>query len=327
MPLAAAVDAAPAAAPWQHLRQIVALCPDGAPKPGSGATRVRFGALADWSGQDLSLGRLAEGHMDALAILDEAAMEPVAGAVYGVWTARPSMGGTRAFLGPEGWQLEGDKPFCSGSTYLDRALVTAEADDGYRLFDVSVTDHVVHVHPQSWPSVGMADSLSETLRFGGPPVPGTGAISGPGFYLERPGFWAGAVGVAACWFGGARALLDRVTSVSTHPSDLVAAELGYAVAHVDLMRRVLEHAADEIDADPRDAKGEARRRALVVRHAVHHAALQVLGHVAAATGARPLCHDAEQGRRAADLYVYLAQYHGPQDARALGLTECDEKCR
>jgi hypothetical protein len=82
---------------------------------------------------------------------------------------------------------------------------------------------------------------------------------------------------------------------------------------------VLEDASKEIDADPTDEQGRARVRAHVVRHAVHHGALRVLEHVAAAGGARPLCHDRGQGQRAADLYVYLAQHHGAQDAKELGL--------
>ena len=213
----------------------------------------------------------------------------------------------------------GTKPFCSGSTRLDRALVTAECDDGYRLFDISVGENVVRVHPGSWPAVGMADSLSDTLDFGGPPVPAHHAVGPPGFYLERPGFWFGATGVAACWYGGARGLVGSVLqSLRPHPSELVVAEFGYAAAHIDLMRRTIQQAAGEIDADPGDRSGEAKRRALVVRHAVHHAAQEVLVHAAAAGGARPFCLDAEQARRVADLYVYLAQYHGPQDANALG---------
>jgi hypothetical protein len=40
--------------------------------------------------------------------------------------------------------------------------------------------------------------------------------------------------------------------------------------------------------------------------------------VAAAGGARPLCHDRRQGQRAADLFVYLAQHHGSADAQELG---------
>jgi alkylation response protein AidB-like acyl-CoA dehydrogenase len=302
-----------------ELREIAAERGAMLPKPGSGGTPARFAALADWATRDLSLSRLVEGHVDALAILEEAGREPEPGATYGVWAARQPVGGTTARLTADGWCLTGEKPFCSGSTRIDRALVTAESDDGYRLFDVPVAENVTAVHAGSWPAVGMADSLSETLDFGGPPVPARCAVGPPNFYLERPGFWFGATGVAACWYGGARGLVQEVLrSIGQHPSELVLAELGHAVAHIDLMRRAIDSAAREIDDDPRDRAGAAKRRALVIRHAVHHAAQQVLVHAAAAGGARPFCIHAEQAQRVADLYVYLAQYHGPQDANVLG---------
>jgi alkylation response protein AidB-like acyl-CoA dehydrogenase len=310
--------------PWLELREIAAGYGAVLPKPGSGGTPTRFAALADWATRDLSLARLVEGHVDAIAVLAEANLEPNPGATYGVWAARPRVGGVTADPVAGGWRLAGSKPFCSGSTRIDRALVTAECDDGYRLFDLSVAENVVAVHPGSWPSVGMADSLSDTLEFGGPPVPTSLAVGPPNFYLERAGFWFGGTGVAACWFGGARGLVEHVLrSVGPHPSELVVVELGHAVAHIDLMRRVIEQAAWEIDADPDDGTGTAKRRALVIRHAVHHATQQVLAHTAAAGGARPLCHDPDQAQRAADLYVYLAQYHGPLDANVLGHIACE----
>jgi alkylation response protein AidB-like acyl-CoA dehydrogenase len=305
---------------WEELREIAAERGTMLPKPGSGGTPARFAALADWATRDLSLARLVEGHVDALAILEEAGLEPDPGATYGVWAARQPVGGTTARLTADGWCLTGEKPFCSGSTRIDRALVTAESEDGYRLFDVPVAENVIAVH-----AVGMADSLSETLDFGGPPVPVHCAVGPPNFYLERPGFWFGATGVAACWYGGARGLVQEVLrSIGHHPSELVLAELGHAVAHIDLMRRAIDSAAREIDDDPRDRAGTAKRRALVIRHAVHHAAQQVLVHAAATGGARPFCLHAEQAQRVADLYVYLAQYHGPQDATVLGQMACGE---
>ena len=189
----------------------------------------------------LSLARLVEGHVDALAILAEAGKKADSGAVYGVWAARQSVDGTTALLAVDGWHLKGTKAFCSGSTRIDRALVTAECEDGYRLFDVSVAESVKGVHAGSWPAVGMADSLSETLDFGGPPVPRSRAVGPPNFYLERPGFWFGATGVAACWYGGARGLVDDVLrSIGPHPSEPILAEIGHAVAHIDLMRRALD---------------------------------------------------------------------------------------
>jgi alkylation response protein AidB-like acyl-CoA dehydrogenase len=308
---------------WVELRELVTENAVMLPKPGSGHTPARFAALADWATRDLSLARLVEGHVDALAILEEAGHQPDPEALYGVWAARQPAGGTTAQRTADGWLLTGEKPFCSGSTRIDRALVTAECSDGYRLFDVPVAENVTAVHAGSWPAVGMVDSLSETLDFGGPPVPTSCAVGPPNFYLNRPGFWFGSIGVAACWYGGARGLVEEVLrSIGPHPSEPILAELGHAVAHVDLMRRALDSAAREIDDDPWDRAGDAKRRALLVRHAVHHGAQQVLVHAAAAGGARPFCLNAEQARRAADLYVYLAQYHGPQDASLLGHMAC-----
>jgi alkylation response protein AidB-like acyl-CoA dehydrogenase len=293
---------------------------EAVPLPGRGHTWDRFAALSAWAARDLSLGRLGEGHLDALAILAEAGREPVdPKSIYGVWAARSPTGGTMARLAPDGWHLSGRKEFCSGSGLIDRALVTADSPAGYLLFDLAVSENVTAARPDSWLAVGMADSLSETLEFGGPVIASERVIGAPGFYLDRPGFWFGAVGVAACWYGGAKGLVETlVASLDPSASDLVLSSLGEAVARVGAMRRVLADAAAEIDADPVDTQKRARSRALVVRHAVHRAASEVLDHVAAAGGARPLCHDNRQGQRAADLYVYLAQYHGPQNSAELG---------
>jgi alkylation response protein AidB-like acyl-CoA dehydrogenase len=290
------------------------------PLPGQGDTWTRFDALSRWAAQDLSLGRLVEGHADALAVLAEAGREPAhPGATYGVWAARSASGGTTARLDSDGWHLAGQKPFCSGSGLLERALVTADTADGYRLFDIDVARQVVSTHPDSWQAVGMADSQSETLRFGGPPVPTDCVVGEAGFYLSRPGFWFGAIGVAACWYGGAAGLVEHLRcTLDPQSPDHVLVDFGHAVAHAEAMRRVVEDASREIDADPNDLEGRARARAHVVRHAVHHGALRILEHVAAAGGARPLCHDRGQAQRAADLYVYLAQHHGATDAQELG---------
>jgi alkylation response protein AidB-like acyl-CoA dehydrogenase len=295
---------------------------DGAqfPLPGSGATWRRFERLAEVASRDLSVGRLAEGHTDALAILAEAGMKPFGeGLSYGVWAARSKQGGTKAERVGGGWLLSGTKEFCSGSGIIDRALVSAETDEGYLLFDVALSEHVASVRPDSWPAVGMADSASETLEFAGPVIAGTRVVGPPEFYTHRPGFWFGSAGVAACWFGGAMGLVSNLqSSMSSEPNAHVLADLGAAVSSLEAMRAVLKGTADSIDEDPLDALKQAHRRALVARHVVHNGALDVLARVGAAGGARPLCHDASQARRAADLFVYLSQHHGGVDDAELG---------
>jgi len=295
---------------------------DGAelPLPGAGSTWRRFETLAAWSSRDLSVGRLSEGHVDALAILSEAGSKPIGEqSSYGVWAARSAHGGTSAERVNGGWRLAGSKEFCSGSGILERALVTAETESGYRLFDIAVNENVAFFDHASWPAVGMADSMSETLEFTGPVIPDSHVVGPPDFYTARPGFWFGASGVAACWYGGALGLVNSLLdSLATTPSDFVLADVGLAVAEIESMRSFLKDTATSIDADPEDVEKQARFRALTSRQVVHDAALHVLLLIGTAGGARPLCHDEEQSRRSADLFVYLAQHHGGADAAELG---------
>jgi alkylation response protein AidB-like acyl-CoA dehydrogenase len=290
------------------------------PRPGGGDTPARFARLSAAGAEDLSLARLLEGHADALAILDEAGRPRRDAAVrYGVWAARSGRGGTTATPTGGGWRLSGTKPFCSGAGLVDRALVTAEAPDGYRLFDVEVGTVVDTGEPGSWPAVGMADSVSWTLHFDGTVLPRSAAVGPPGFYTRRPGFWFGACGVAACWHGGAVGLLRGVLdSLRGDPGPLVLLEIGRAAGVLGASGHVLEATARAIDDDPGDGAGDAERRALVLRQTVHDGCRAVLAMTASAGGARPLCHDADQARRAADLHVYLAQHHGDADAVELG---------
>src|SRR5690348_908598 len=59
-----------------ELRRMLAAGELDLPLPGAGRTAQRWAALAAWGARDLSLARLAEGHVDALAILTEAGRAP-----------------------------------------------------------------------------------------------------------------------------------------------------------------------------------------------------------------------------------------------------------
>ena len=125
------------------------------PLPGGGRTRERWAVLAAVAEEDLSVGRLAEGHADALAILAELGADPApSGSRWGVWAAQPPGPGVTASRAAGGWRLDGTKQYCSGARSLTHALVTAAAPDGTRLFAVSTSD-LVPV-PGTWPATGMA---------------------------------------------------------------------------------------------------------------------------------------------------------------------------
>src|ERR1700722_7499257 len=170
------------------------------PLPGGGRTRERWAALADLAEEDLSLARLAEGHVDALAILAElGAAEAPTASRWGVWAAQPPGPGLAASQADAdgGWRLDGIKRYCSGARSCTNALVTATAPDGNRLFAVSTRN--LSPVPGSWPATGMAGSDTLDVRFAGIAAE---PVGGPGHYVDRPGFAHGGAGGAALGGGG-----------------------------------------------------------------------------------------------------------------------------
>ena len=283
------------------------------PMPGSGGTLERWRALVELAADDLCVARLVEAHLDALAVLAElGGPPPPRGSRWGVWAARPPVGGVTARPVDGGWLLDGVKPWCSGARACSHALVTAQAPDGYRLLAVELaTARPVH---DTWPAVGMAGS--DTLDVDLTGVVGQ-AVGGPGDYLDRPGFWHGAMAVAACWYGGAvgiaRTLL--VTAGRRTPSEHALAHLGAVDAALSAVEGALRDAAAAVDRDP---LADQHRRAARLRAQTERAATEVLDRVGRATGAGPLCKDERHALLAADLPVYLRQSHGEADLATLG---------
>jgi alkylation response protein AidB-like acyl-CoA dehydrogenase len=286
------------------------------PFPGGGRTRDRWAALAALAEEDLSLGRLAEGHADALAILAELGENaPAPGSRWGVWAAQPPGPGLTARRDAGGWRLDGTKQYCSGARSLTHALVTAAAPDGIRLFAVSTHDLVPVTG--TWPATGMAGSDTLDVDF-----PGIAAepVGEAGSYTGRPGFAHGGAGVAACWYGGARgvgqALLGAAAKREIGPHAL--AHLGAVDVALHTAWTALDVAAAQIDADPEDRGHDGWRRAQRLRALIEATATEVMHRTGRALGAGPLSHNEAHSRRVADLTVYLRQHHAERDLAELG---------
>lgn len=297
------------------------------PQPGSGRTVEHHATLVEIAAADLSLARLAEGHSDALVILGELAGDAAraaaetSGATYGVWAAEPPDAVLEATRVDGGFRLQGTKRYASGAHALGRALVTARADDGVRLFDVDLRVPGVTPRAGTWQAVGMADSDSVEVRFEGVRVPAAAAIGEPGAYVDRPGLAHGGIRVAACWAGGAvgatrtlAAWLRAKPAIDAHQ----AASFGAMVSTCRAILEVLGVAARAIDADPGDARTEGTLRALHVRRVVEQGATEVLRECGRAAGSGLMVFDRAHARRVADLPVYLRQHHAGRDLEALG---------
>ena len=286
------------------------------PLPGSGATRERWAVFADLGGEDLSLARLGEGHADAVAILAElGAAGPSPGSRWGVWAANPPGLNVTATRRAGTWLLRGTKQYCSGARVCTHALVTAAAGDGEQLFAVSTDD--LEPDAGSWPATGMAGS--DTLDVGFPSVCAE-PVGPPRGYTNRPGFSHGGAGVAACWYGGARAVGRTLVSAASKrdigPHAL--AHLGAVDIALRAARAALGQAAGDIDADPDDLRGEGPARSLRVKTLTEAVATAVMARTGRALGAGPLSHDEAHSRAVADLTVYLRQHHAERDLARLG---------
>lgn len=287
------------------------------PLPGHGDTARRHEALKRWGARDLSFGRIAEAHTDALAILAEAGQPARSGSLYGVWASEGPAGRltyTRSANGD--CVLRGTKQFCSGATFLEAALVTAHGEVGTLLLDVALDDAGVRPQASGWASAAMADTDTVAVDFDDVRVSAAHAVGKPDWYLSRPGFWHGAIGPAACWAGGALSLIDaaaRFVRRDPHSRAQVGAlqSVGWA------LNAYLDRSGQEIDQDPEDQRGEARVRALKVRHLIERACTEVLDRFGRATGPQLLAHDAHVARQHAALALYIRQCHGERDLETI----------
>lgn len=263
---------------------------------------------------DLCLGRLVEGHADAMRILDQAGVAPRAG-VYGVWASRSAGTGVKASPEGVGWRLSGESRFSSGIDLIDRALVPGWVDDDtHLLFDVDAT--AVHPDRTSWQTSAMDASRSFTV---GVDVPARedDIVGPPGFYLRRPGFAVGGLEVAAVWLGGAQAVLDEVVeglrrfSPTAHQQRRVGTmeqSLWQARVAVDSTVRRLP----DLHADALDQETAAARTAVV------ETCERVVDEAGRIVGPAGLSGNRRLARTLADLTIYARQHHVDLTLQSLG---------
>jgi hypothetical protein len=287
--------------------------------PGSGSTRDLWEHLATIAADDLGAARAIEPHLDAVAILKQAGAHPPTGA-WGVFAAE---GGPplRALRDGEGWVLEGTKPWCSLADRLNAALVTALRDDGERqLFAVQLRQRSVHAHDGEWVARGLSEIPSGSVDFKRTKATPVGDA---GWYLTRPGFAWGGIGVAACWYGGAVGIArDLFAAQRVRSDDISQFHLGAVDVALEAARVALADAAARIDGGW--AVGSAGKiLAKRVRAIVVGACETTLLHSAHALGPAPLARDAAHAKRVADLELYIRQHHAEHDLASLGRSLLD----
>ena len=301
----------------------IRLGPD-VPLPADRRTATRWNVLASAAAGDVTAARVVEPHLDALAILGEAdtdghrpdlpSLGVDASSCWGVFAAEGP--GTRltATQDADGWRLDGVKPWCSLAGMLSHGLITAHTDAGRRLFAVGLRAPGVRVQDGGWHAKGLSTVVSGPVEFAAVRAVPVGPA---GWYLARPGFWWGGIGVAAVWWGGAvgvaRALHARCHSSPDQP--VLVLHLGAVDAALHASGAVLAAAAADIDEH---TGVDGRLLAARVRGTVHDSAEFTLLRTGHALGPAPLALDAAHARRVADLTLYLRQHHAERDQADTG---------
>lgn len=318
----------------QRLTQLLSRDLDRLPLPAGGETLQRWAILADIAGLDLALLKLFEGHTDALAILAELS-DPArfpTDACWAVWAAEPptarlelrpdrmtkdgaeeSAADASPLVDGQRVRLNGRKAWCSGAATVSHAMVTAWYRQTPCLAAVEMNADGVGITPDGWRAVGMAATRSVEVEFDDVAASLVGHTGG---YLQRPGFWHGGIGIAACWWGAAARLGEFLRESLTGRDD------PHGLAHLGAVDVALLHgqarlheAATWIDAHP-DA--DTRQLALSVRAAVDGIVADVIHHVGRGVGAGPYCRDAAFARLMSDLPVFVRQCHAERDLEAIG---------
>ncbi|GAA3707801.1 hypothetical protein GCM10022268_16450 [Sphingomonas cynarae] len=267
-------------------------------------------------GADLSLGRLYEGHVNAVQLVHAYGSDAqratltrdlAAGCLMGVWNTEPSPG-MKVTRSGDGAVLDGAKVFASGAGRLDRVLITARDDDGAKqmiLADVAgMTDRADN---RRWAVRGMRGTMSGRFDFTGMTVPADALIGGAGDYEHEPRFSAGAWRFTAVQLGAVAALVrllrDHLVTTGKGDDPVQRLRFGRCVATTRSAGMWVERAAQLAQGEAADAIPFV----LMTRGIVEEAGLVVMEAAARGVGTASFFDGDPIDRITRDLGLYLRQ--------------------
>jgi alkylation response protein AidB-like acyl-CoA dehydrogenase len=298
--------------------------------PGSRGRRASFGeewrVLRAVSRADGSVGRIFDGHLNAVERVSVLASEPLrtreleavasGKLLLGVWGADPIPGEgppTRIVETESGPVLEGVKTFCSGSTGLDRALVAVRGADGTPgpplLAYVDLRGGGFEVDQTWFRGSGMRSSESHRVVFRGARV--LTVLGEPGELVREPYFSRDAIRTATTWAGIADLAVNdtleilAAKSADREPDDIISLATGKMLAAQKTIDRWLEHAAREADADPEKSLAGFSTE---LRATVAACCRKILDEAARTCGSHPFAIASPLDRARRDLELFLLQH-------------------
>jgi alkylation response protein AidB-like acyl-CoA dehydrogenase len=262
---------------------------------------------------DLPIGRLLEGHVDAVQIVlrygtpDQVSQllgRLAEGAMLGVWNAGLP---DEPLVLAQG-RLNGGKNYASGAGVLTHALVTADTDAGPQLLllDLALVQPVID--REWWHTLGMQRSETHRVRWSDAAIARETMIGEPGSYAREPFFSGGALRFVAVHAGGIAGLLDSVrdhlVTAGRDGDPFQAARLAELFTLAQGAAATVRHAAEAWFEDPDPAR---LARVAAARLSVASAGERAIAVAQDAVGLQGLFLSHPLAARLADMIVYLRQ--------------------
>jgi alkylation response protein AidB-like acyl-CoA dehydrogenase len=275
---------------------------------------------------NLSVGRLFEGHANALQLIqaygtreqeERYSRDAVEHRLsFGVWNTEMADGVKIVPTGRGIYRLEGSKTFASGAGAIQRPLVTgALPDGGWQMFVVPAEQVSTGLDTSWWKPIGMRSSATFKIDFTGVELTQDDLIGQPGDYHRPPWFTGGAIRFAAVQLGGVQALLDEtrwfLQKVGRTEDPFQRQRIGNAQIAVESGRHWMQSAGVMLDraltATTEEEFELIMAYAGMTRTAIEQIALDMIRWSQQAVGARGLARPEPFERIIRDLTMYLRQ--------------------
>lgn len=284
----------------------------------AGDSKALFDVLRIVGRSDLALGRLYEGHVNALYLVElygtpdqqhVLRLEADCGRISGVWNAQAGPGVHMAKVAAGGI-LSGSKIWASGAAHIRRPIVTASADDqAGPVIVMPLIAEPDRVDTSAWRPHGMRASETGSVDFDGLEISEADIVGRPGDYYKSPHFSGGAWRVLAVQLGGAERIYDhlrqQLIESGRDASAYYRSLLGEAAIALETARLWASKAAVTAGSTAHHADIDAFVN--LARSAFERAVLDVMRCAQRALGLNALMEDNPIERLVRDLSTYLRQ--------------------
>ena len=308
-------------------------------EPGSHGTLMQV--LAAVGGADLALGRIYEGHVNGLLLVQRygsaeqvkrLAADVRKGMISGVWnTGKPEL--LKLMADGEGFRFEGEKNFATGAAFVQRPIVTAEIEGrGWQMCLLRMDELATSIDRSFWHPMGMESSESYGVDFTGGRLRREDLIGGPGDFYCDPMFRGGAARFAAVQAGAVMRLhamfAEWLDEMRRGDDPYQVARLGeVAISAQEAAMWVEKAAAVSEESFYRTDKAHVERMiecANMMRVAIERIGTSVMQRVTAGVGAHGLLQPARFERVIRDLTMYLRQPAPDATLAAIGRSSLDK---